>query len=52
LSPTDQVLGNVTGVGNGYVTNSAFGDDDRQTLYVTTDGSLYKAHLGVPGFPN
>ena len=52
LSPTDQVLGNITGVGNGYVTNSAFGDDDQKTLYITTNGSLYKAKLAVPGFPN
>jgi gluconolactonase len=52
LSPSDQVLGNITGLGNGYVTNSAFGDADQKTLYITTDTSLYKARLNVPGFPN
>jgi gluconolactonase len=52
LSPTDEVLGNVTGLGNGYVTNSAFGDADHQTLYITTNTSLYKVKLAVPGFPN
>jgi gluconolactonase len=52
LSPQDEVLGNITGLGNGYVTNSAFGDADHQTLYITTNTSLFKVHLGVPGFPN
>lgn len=52
LSPTDEVLGNITGLGNGYVTNSAFGDPDHKTLYITTNGNLYKAQLAVPGFPN
>lgn len=52
LSPNDEVLGNITGLGNGYVTNSAFGDPDHQTLYITTNGSLYKVHLNTPGFPN
>ncbi|HVY32080.1 MAG TPA: SMP-30/gluconolactonase/LRE family protein [Polyangiaceae bacterium] len=52
LSPKDEVLGSITGLGNGYVTNSAFGDADHQTLYITTNTSLFKVHLGVPGFPN
>jgi gluconolactonase len=54
LSPKDEVLGNITGLvsGDGYVTNSAFGDADHQTLYITTNESLFKVHLGVPGFPN
>ena len=54
LSPNDEVLGNITGLlsGGGYVTNSAFGDADHQTLYITTNTSLFKVHLGVPGFPN
>jgi gluconolactonase len=52
LSPNDEVLGNVTGLGNGYVTNSAFGDADHKTLYITTNGNLYKVRLEVPGFPN
>jgi gluconolactonase len=52
VSPTDQALGTIGGLGNGYVTNSAFGDDDRQTLYITTSEGLYKIHLNIPGFPN
>jgi gluconolactonase len=52
LSPNDEVLGNITGLGDGYVTNSAFGDADHKTLYITTNGNLYKAQLKVPGFPN
>lgn len=52
LSPNDEVLGNITGLGDGYVTNSAFGDADHKTLYITTNGNLYKAKLAVPGFPN
>ena len=52
ISPTDQVLGNIGGLGGGYVTNSAFGDDDRKTLYITTSVALYKIQLNVPGFPN
>lgn len=52
LSPEDEVLGNITGLGNGYVTNSAFGDANHKTLYITTNTSLYKAELAVPGFPN
>ncbi len=52
LSPEDDVLGNITGLGSGYVTNSAFGDASHKTLYITTNTSLYKAELAVPGFPN
>ncbi|MEA2700369.1 MAG: gluconolactonase [Myxococcales bacterium] len=52
ISPTDQVLGNIGGLGGGYVTNSAFGDDDRKTLYITTSVAVYKIQLNVPGFPN
>jgi gluconolactonase len=52
LSANDEVLGTITDLGDGYVTNSAFGDEDHKTLYITTNGSLYKAQLQVPGFPN
>jgi len=52
VSPTDQALGSITGLGGGYVTNSAFGDDDGKTLYITTSQALYKIQLNVPGFPN
>jgi gluconolactonase len=52
VSPTDQAIGAITGLGGGYVTNSAFGDADRKTLYITTSQALYKIRLNVPGFPN
>ncbi len=52
VSPTDQPLGSIVGLGGGYVTNSAFGDVDRKTLYITTSSALYKIQLNVPGFPN
>jgi gluconolactonase len=52
ISPTDQPLGTVSGLGSGYVTNSAFGGTDRKTLYITTSVALYKIALNVPGFPN
>ncbi|HVR62354.1 MAG TPA: SMP-30/gluconolactonase/LRE family protein [Polyangia bacterium] len=52
VSPADQPLGNIVGLGGGYVTNSAFGDDDHQTLYITTSQALYKIRLNAPGFPN
>jgi gluconolactonase len=35
------------------LTNLAFGDEDRKTLYITArPGSIYKVRLNVPGFPN
>ncbi|HEX3694674.1 MAG TPA: SMP-30/gluconolactonase/LRE family protein [Polyangia bacterium] len=52
ISPDDQPLGNIVGLGGGYVTNSAFGDPDRKTLYITTSEAIYKIQLNVPGFPN
>ncbi|HVR01134.1 MAG TPA: SMP-30/gluconolactonase/LRE family protein [Polyangia bacterium] len=52
ISSSDQPLGNIVGLGGGYVTNSAFGDDDRKTLYITTSEGLYKIQMNVPGFPN
>jgi sugar lactone lactonase YvrE len=36
----------------GYVTNSAFGGDNRTTLYITTSQAIYQIALNVPGFPN
>jgi gluconolactonase len=52
ISPTDQALGTISGLGSGYVTNSAFGGTDHKTLYITTSEALYKIDLNVPGFPN
>jgi gluconolactonase len=49
-------LGNIEVSGLTQVTNVAFGGADRQTLYITGQGSdamkgLFKATLNVPGFP-
>jgi gluconolactonase len=52
VSPAGQPLGSVLGLGAGFVTNSAFGADDRRTLYITTRDALYQIRLNVPGFPN
>jgi gluconolactonase len=52
VSPADQTLGDIVGLGGGFVSNSAFGDEDRKTLYITTSEALYKIQLNVPGFPN
>jgi gluconolactonase len=52
VSPTDQALGSIIGLGGGFVTNSAFGGDDHRTLYITTSVGLYQIVLNVPGFPN
>jgi gluconolactonase len=52
ISPTDQPLGTISGLGGGYVTNSAFGGTDHKTLYITTSEAVYKIDLNVPGFPN
>jgi gluconolactonase len=52
LAPSGQMLGTLTGASSGFVTNSAFGDEDGKTLYVTTSTSLYKIRLNVPGLPN
>ncbi|HEY0705745.1 MAG TPA: SMP-30/gluconolactonase/LRE family protein [Polyangia bacterium] len=52
ISPTDMPLGSITGLGSGYVTNSAFGGEDRKTLFITTNTALYKITLNLPGFPN
>jgi gluconolactonase len=52
VSPTDQPLGSIVGLGGGFVTNSAFGGDDHKTLYITTSQAVYQIQLNVPGFPN
>jgi gluconolactonase len=52
LSPDGMTLGMLTGASSGFLTNSAFGDEDRKTLYITTSTALYKIRLNVPGLPN
>ena len=52
VSPSDQVLGTIDGLGTSYVTNAAFGGEDRKTLFITTGEALYQVALEVPGFPN
>jgi gluconolactonase len=52
ISPSAQALGSIVGLTAGSVTNSAFGGEDRKTLYVTTSEAVYQIKLNVPGFPN
>jgi len=52
VSPDGQSIGSITGLTSGFVTNSAFGGDDRKTLYITTSVAVYRIGLNVPGFPN
>jgi sugar lactone lactonase YvrE len=51
-SATGQMLGSIGGLTSGFTTNSAFGGDDRQTLFITNSTALYQIKLGVPGFPD
>jgi gluconolactonase len=52
FSPAGQMRGTIGGFPQD-LTNLAFGDEDRKTLYITArPGSLYKVRLEVPGFPN
>jgi gluconolactonase len=51
-SASGQSLGSIGGLTSGFTTNSAFGGEDRQTLYITNSTALYQIKLGVPGFPN
>lgn len=55
IKPDGSKLGTVA-IPQGVVTNVAFGGTDRQTLYITAQGSgnaqgVYKIHLNVPGLP-
>jgi gluconolactonase len=52
LAPDGRVLGSIMGLGTGTVSNAAFGGPDRKTLFITTNNSLYKIDLNVPGFPS
>jgi gluconolactonase len=52
VSPEDAPLGQIDGLGTSYVTNAAFGGEDRKTLFITTGAALYQIDLAVPGFPN
>jgi gluconolactonase len=52
VSPDDAPLGQIDGLGTSYVTNAAFGGEDRKTLFITTGAALYQIELAVPGFPN
>lgn len=52
FSPAGQPLGTIGGFPQD-LTNLAFGDEDRKTLYITArPGALYKVRLNVPGYPN
>jgi sugar lactone lactonase YvrE len=55
VKPDGSLLGTITATG-ALVTNVAFGGADRQTLYITGQGSgkaqgVFKVHLNIPGLP-
>jgi gluconolactonase len=52
LSADGKPLGNVTVPSSGFITNVAFGGDDRQTLFVTTRYAVHQLRVAIPGFPN
>jgi gluconolactonase len=52
LDSSGRRIGAITGFVGATASNSAFGGDDRKTLYITTSSSLYQIPLNVPGFPN
>jgi gluconolactonase len=56
FSPAGVQIGQLTAVGVGAVTNTAFGGPDRKTLYVSAQGQhgqqgLLEATLSIPGKP-
>lgn len=56
VNPSGQHVGNITVSNVQTVTNVAFGDADRQTLYITTLGTgsrvgLFKVRVSIPGMP-
>jgi gluconolactonase len=52
VTPNDEPIGSIDGLGTSYVTNAAFGGEERKTLFITTGAALYQLELNVPGFPN
>jgi len=49
ISPSGSLLGRLKISGN--VTNMGWGDSDWRGLYITTDTSVFRVRLGVPGIP-
>jgi len=49
ISPEGKALGTL--VMPERVSNVAWGEADRKTLYITASSSVYRVHLGVPGAP-
>jgi gluconolactonase len=52
VSAEGKTVGNIAVPSSGFITNVAFGGDDRQTLFVTTRYAVHQLHVNVPGFPN
>jgi gluconolactonase len=52
FSPTGQSVGTIAVPSSGYMTNVAFGDDDHQTLFITTQAAAHQVRLNIPGYPN
>jgi gluconolactonase len=57
VNPAGTTIGHITGiVGNGQLTNVAFGGTDHKTLYITAQGTgtqrgVFKLPLSIPGMP-
>jgi gluconolactonase len=52
LTASGANLGRIGGTSSGFITNVAFGGDDRKTLFITTSAALYQVALNIPGMPN
>jgi gluconolactonase len=52
VSAQGKALGNIAVPSAGFITNVAFGGDDRQTLFITTRYAVHQLRVNVPGFPN
>jgi gluconolactonase len=52
LGADGKAVGRIAVPSSGFMTNVAFGGEDRQTLFVTTRNAVHQLRVNVPGFPN
>jgi gluconolactonase len=52
LSADGKTIGTIAVPSSGFMTNVAFGGEDRQTLFITTRNAVHQLRVNVPGFPN
>jgi gluconolactonase len=52
LDASGNTIGKIAVPSSGYMTNVAFGGDDRRTLFITTRNAVHQLRVNVPGFPN